>query len=134
MVARNSLLSSIHLVQPHVQLRQLVDLAVEIHVGLPQFLLDGDQRPQHAVESRGQLLELVAGVDLGPQGDIAAGHGVAHVAEVPQRFDDHVADDGIRGEHAEKDRDDGAGPEDGRVGVQLLLRGSVWEWSLWRSP
>ena len=108
-------LEHVHLVQPHVHLRQFIDLAVEIHVGLPQFVLNGDQRPQHAVEGRGEFLELVAGVDLGPQGDVAAGHGVAHVAEVPQGLDDHVADDGIRGEHGEKDGDDRIGPEDGRV-------------------
>ena len=53
----------------------------------------GDQVPQHAVEGHGQLLELVARVDLGPQRDVAVADRVADVAQVLQRLDDHVAHD-----------------------------------------
>ena len=104
-------LDRVHLVQPHVHLGQFIDLAVEVHVGLPQLLLNGDERPQHAVEGRREFLEFIAGMDLGPQINVAAGHGVAHVAQMPQGFDDHVADDGIRGEHGKKDGHERTGPE-----------------------
>ena len=71
-----------------------------------------DQVAQHAVEGHGQLLELVAGVDVGPQRDVAAADRVAHVAEVPQRLDDHVADDDVGGDHRQEDGDDGRGHQD----------------------
>ena len=49
---------------------------------LAQLVLDGDQVAQHAVEGQAERLELVAGVDLGPQGDVAVADRVAHVAQV----------------------------------------------------
>jgi len=59
-------LQRVHFVEPHVGLGQLVHFAVQAGVDLAQLFLGGDQVPQHAVESRGQLLELVAGADVGP--------------------------------------------------------------------
>ena len=41
--------------------------------------------------------------------DVAAADGVADVAQVPQRLDDHVADDGVGGDHRQEDGDDGRG-------------------------
>ena len=99
-------LHGVHLVKPHVGLGQLVYLAVQGGVDLAEFLLGGDEVAQHAVEGDGQLLELVAGVDLRPQGDVAAADRVADVAKVPQRLDDHVADDDVGGDHRQEDGDD----------------------------
>ena len=93
-----------------------------------------DQVAQHAVEGHGQLLELVAGVDVGPQRDVAAADGVAHVAEVPQRLDDHVADDGVGGDHRQEDGDDGGGQEDGPVLVDAAAGSARWGSSPWRRP
>ena len=42
-------LHSIHLVQLHVGLRQLIDLAVQVGVGTSQLLLRVDQVPQHSI-------------------------------------------------------------------------------------
>ena len=63
---------------------------------LPQLLLRRDQVAEHAVEGVGQVLELVAGLDLGPHVELAAADVVAHVAQVLERLDDHVADDDVR--------------------------------------
>ena len=119
-------LERVELVEPHVGLGQLVHFAVEVGVGLAQFLLRADQVAQHAVEGRGQLLELVAGVDVGPERGVAAAHGVAHVAQMPQRLDDHVADDGIQGDHRQEDGDDGRGDEDGAVIGDVLAGRPRW--------
>ena len=86
-------LDGVHLVEPHVRLGQLVDLAVQGRVDLAEFVLGGHEVAQHAVEGDGQFLELVAGVDVRPQGDVSVADRVADVAEVAQRLDDHVADD-----------------------------------------
>ena len=67
------------------------------------------------LKADGQSFELVAGVDLGPQGRVAAADLVADVAQVAQRLDDHVAHDDVRGEHRQKDGDDGRGDEDGPI-------------------
>ncbi len=117
-------LHGVHLVQPHVGLGQFVDLAVQGRVDLAEFLLGGDQVAQHAVEGDGQLLEFVAGVDVRPQGDVAAADRVADVAEVPQRLDDHVADDDVGSDHRQEDGDDGGGDENGRVLVEFPLDGA----------
>ena len=78
-------LDAVHLVELHVQLGQLVDLAVQVDVHLPQLVLDGHEVAQHAVEGHAQGLELVAGVDLGPHRDVAVADRVAHLAQVLQR-------------------------------------------------
>ncbi len=54
-----------------------------------------------------QILELVAGVDVGPQRDIAAADLVAHVAQVFERFDDHVTHDEPGTQHRPKHGNDG---------------------------
>ena len=127
-------LEHVHFIEPHVDLRQFIDFAVEAGVDLPQFFLDGGQMPQHAVERHGQLLELVAGVDVGPQRDIAAADRVAHVAEVAQRFHDHVTHDDVGGEHRQENGDDGRGHEDRLVPVQRLARWRHWGSTLCKSP
>ena len=57
--------------------------------------------------------------------DVAAADLVAHVAQVLERLDDHVAHDDVRGDHRQEDGDDGRGQQDGPVHVQVLLRRPV---------
>ena len=84
-----------------------------------------DQVPQHAVERRGQLLELVAGVDLGPLLDVAAADRVAHVAQVLERLDDHVAHDDVAATIARKTVMMAVRQQDGAVLGQIAARGFV---------
>ena len=69
-------LEPVHLEQGEVRLRQLVDLAVEVVVDGSEFLLHGHEVVEHPVEGVRQLLELVAGLDLGADGQLAGGDGV----------------------------------------------------------
>ena len=66
-------LQAVHFVEPHVGLGQFVDLDVQIVVDVLQLFLAGGQLAQHAVEGRGQLLEFVAGVNVGPQAECRRG-------------------------------------------------------------
>ena len=72
-------LQAVHFVQGHVGLRQLIDLAIEIGVHVPQFFLYGHQVPQHAVECAAQFLEFIAGLNIGPQLDFSLADRVADV-------------------------------------------------------
>ena len=116
-------LEAVHLVELHVELGQLIDLAVELGVGLPQLRLRLDEVPQHVVERRGQVLELVVGVDFGPLVEVARGDGVAHVAQVLQRLDDHVADDHVQRDHRQEDGQDADRQQDRPVPGDLVLSG-----------
>ena len=118
-------LEHVQFVEPHVHLGQLVDLAVQVGVDLPQFFLDGGQVAQHAVEGHGQFLEFVAGMDIGPLRDVAAADRVAHVAQMAQRLDDDVAHDQVRGDHRQHHGDDGGGQQHGPIQVQLCFHGAV---------
>ena len=96
-------------------------LPLRFVVGVAQLFLDGGQVAEHAVEGQGQVFEFVACVDLGAEGGVAAADFVADIAQVGQRFDDHVAHDEIDGEPREEDRHDGVGHQDGAVvGLRLL--------------
>ena len=64
-------LEPVHLEEGHVGLGQLVDLAVEVVVHLAQLLLHGDQVVEHPVEGVRELLELVAGLDLAADVELA---------------------------------------------------------------
>ena len=74
-------LEAVHLVEPHVGLGQLVEPVVQLVVDVAQLALLAQKLPQHAVERRGQLFELVARANLGPLLDVALAHGVGHVAQ-----------------------------------------------------
>ena len=69
-----------------------------------------------------QLLELVARVDVGPLLDVAPADGVAHVAQVLQRLDDHVPHHRPQREHRQKPNDDGRHPQPGPILGQSLDR------------
>ena len=110
-------LQPVHLEQGEVRLRQLVDLAVEVAVDLAQLLLHGDQVVEHPVEGVRELLELVTGLDLAADVELARGDRVGDVAEVLDRLDDHVADDHVRGDHRQDRRQQGRGDQERTVAV-----------------
>ncbi len=80
---------------------------------------------KHLVERLGQVLELVAGLDLGTCLDVATRHVVAHVAQVLERLDDHVTNDDVRRQHRQKHRHDRRRNQDGAVLVNRDTRGRV---------
>ena len=124
-VGQEIVFQAIHLVEPHVQLRQLIHFAVQVLVHAPQFRLRVGQVPQHAVERLGQILELVVRVDLRPHLHLAAAHVVAHVPQVLERLDDHVAHDQVQGDHGHEDGEDGHGDQDGARVADRLGRAGI---------
>ena len=69
-------LEAVGLVQGQVGLGQLVHLAVEVGVHLAQAVLHADEVAQHAVEGVAEVLELVAGLDLAADVQLAGADGV----------------------------------------------------------
>ncbi len=69
-------LDPVHLIEGHVGLGKLVDLQVEVTIHVAKLLLHGDEVVEHPVEGVGKLLELVAGLDAGPNVEPAGGDGV----------------------------------------------------------
>ena len=110
-------LEIVHLVEFQVDLGQLVDLAVEVDVDVLEFVLDGDQVPQHAVERVAEFLELVAGADFGSEFEVALCDGVADFLEVHHRLGDHVADDQVDGQDRQHDLDQFGGDHEGEDSV-----------------
>jgi hypothetical protein len=108
-------LEVIQLVQPHVGLGQFVDLAVEHAVDLPQLFLHGHQVPQHAIERLAELLELVAGANVGAPFEIAPRNRIADLLQVQHWLDNDVTHDRIGGDHGEKRRTDGGRQQNGVV-------------------
>ena len=113
-------LQAVHLVEMQIGLCQLVDLVVEIAIGLAEILLRVDKAPEHPIEGDPELFELVGRVDLGPGLHVATPHLVGHVPQVLERLHDHVADDRVGGEHREKHGHDRRGGENGPVPVDRL--------------
>ena len=102
-------LQPVHFVQLHVQLGELIDFGVQVRVHVPQLVLGVGQVPQHAVKGGGQFFKLVAGRDLGPQFRVAAADFLAHVAQMLQRLDHHVANDDVQEHHRQEHRQDADG-------------------------
>ena len=69
-----------------------------------------------------EVLELVAGLDLAADVQLARRDGVGDVLQVLDRLDDDVADDDVRGHHDQDRRDQGRRDQDGPVAVDRLLR------------
>ena len=72
----------VHFIQLHVESGPVRRPSSSDSSWRSQLFLDGGQVAQHAVERGCQILELVAGVDFGPQRDVAAADFVADVAQV----------------------------------------------------
>ena len=87
---------------------------------LRQLVLHADQVAQHAVEGVAEVLELVAGLDLAADVQLAGGDGVADLLEVLDRLDDDVADDEVAAGHDEQRGDEGGGDEQGAVKRQWM--------------
>jgi hypothetical protein len=115
-------LNAVHVIELHVGLGKLVHLAVQIGVHIAEFLLDGYQVVEHAVEGDGQGLELVARVNLRPKRDVAVADRVAHLAQVGKRLDNHVADDCVGRQHCQRDGNEGRRDQKRAVIVQRDLR------------
>lgn len=105
----------VHLEEGEVDLGEFVDLTVEIAVDLPEFLLNGDEVTEHAVEGVAEFLEFVASTDVRSEIEVAAGDGVADILEVEDGLDDDVADDGVGGDHGQEGSTDGGGEQQGVV-------------------
>ena len=72
-VGEELVLEAVGLVEGDVAFGQLADLGVEDLVGLPQLLGVVGQVDEHGVEGLGELLELVAGDDVGADVEVAGG-------------------------------------------------------------
>ena len=118
-------LEIVHLVQSQVDLSQFIDLRLKTAVQFLQVFLHSRQITKHPIEGVAEFLELVPGADVGPLIEIAACDGVADLLQVQDRFDDHVADDRVRGEHRQKGGDD-RGRQQDRI-VPRLRAGSLFQ-------
>ncbi len=108
-------LQAIHFVQPHVRLRQFIHLLVQLGVGMLQLVLRAHQMPHHFVERHGHIFEFVGRVNFGPRFHVAARNFLARIAQMLQRFDDHIPHNYIAGDHRQKNGDDRCGQKDGAV-------------------
>ena len=115
-------LEPVHLVEIEIGPGEFIDFIIEAAVGLAQIFLGIDQPAQHPVEGHPQFLEFIGSVDLGPRLHIPAPHLVAHIAQMLQRLDDHVAHDRIGGQPGQEGRHDGGGHQDRPIPVDCLLR------------
>ncbi len=115
-------LEPVHLEQGEVGLGELVDLLVEVRIDLAELLLHGDKVVEHAVEGVRQLLELITGVDLAADVELAGGDGVGDVAQVLDGLDDDVSDDDVRGDHRQDGGDKRGRDQNGPVAVDVLVR------------
>ena len=95
---------AVHFVKLHVEVCQLIDLVVELDVGIFQLAVSFDEVNEHLIERVGEVFEFVVGVDVGSLIQVAAGHRIAHVAQVIERLDHDVFDDVIQRDHRQKDR------------------------------
>ena len=105
---------------------QLVDLAVEVDVDVLEFVLDGDEVPQHAVEGVAEFFEFVTGPDFGSEFEVALCDGVADFLEVHHRLGDHVADNEVEGEDGEDDLDEFGGDDEGEDAVKRGSSAVQW--------
>ena len=115
-------LEPIHLIEPHVELSELIDLGVQVVVDLAEFDLRVGQVPQHAVEGRGKFFELVVRVDFRAKLGLAAANVVAHVAQMLERSDNDVANDHVQRDHGREHGQNGDRDQDGPRAVDRILR------------
>ena len=118
-------LKHVQLVEPHVGLGQFVHFAVQAGIHLPKFFLGRGHVTQHAVEGHRKPLEFVARVNVGPQRSVAAANGVAHIAQMAQRLNDHITHNNVRGHHRGKHGDNGRRKQDRPIPIERPLRGAV---------
>ena len=91
--------------QQGVALGQLRDLHVQGGVVGVQLLLGALEFGEHAVERLGQLLELVAGLDLRSDGQIALADPLGRVLELADGVEDEPVNDEVEHEHGQCEDD-----------------------------
>jgi hypothetical protein len=105
-VGQKIALEAVHLVEPHVQLSEFVDLRVQIAVGLLQVVLRFGQMPQHPVECIAEFFEFVVGMNVGSQLRASPADRIADIAEMFQRRHDDVPHDDVQRPHRHEEGDD----------------------------
>ena len=97
------ILDVVQLVQPQVDASQFIDLAVEVAVHAAQLFLHGHQMPQHSIEGVTELLEFVAGADIGAHVELAVCDRVADFLQVQHRLRHDVSNHQIDGDDRQHD-------------------------------
>ena len=118
-------LETIHLIQVHVGLGELIHLGVEVAIYLSQLVLGVHQPPEHAIECRAEVFKLIPCMNLSAGAHVALPDFIADFAKVLEWFHDHVTDDHIRRQHRQEDGHDGRCEEDGTIPVDRVLRGRI---------
>ena len=123
-------LELVHLVQAEVRAGEFFDLAIQAGVDRSQFILRGDEVPQHAVVGMAEFFELVARADVGPLVQVAVGDRIGHFLQVQHRLDDDVPHDEVRDRHGQKASHQSQRNQQGVVACDLRLRIAQWKGEL----